>query len=105
MADKDPKDMDEIELFGRYMHVVVDHEEKLKLEIYALRKTLEVYANPKPSADAPLEKIVKDLMDDPIVQNIVHHEFDEARRQIDDLIREGKLTQLLHSMTPEGPVN
>ena len=103
MADEEQ--IDDLEAFRRYMHANVDHEEKLKLEIYALRKTLEIYANPKPSADVPLEQIVKDLMSDPIVQNIVHHEFDQARNQIDDLIREGKMKKLLYSMTPKGTVN
>jgi hypothetical protein len=99
------EDFADLEAFGLFLHEQAKHEESLKLEIFALRKTLEVYANPKTQNDPPLEETVKFLMDDPIVKSLVHRDFEEVARQIDDLIQEGKLKKLLYSMKPEGPVN
>jgi hypothetical protein len=93
------------ELLRTLLHKISSYNESLKLEIFALRKTLETYANPKNPSDPPLEETVTYLMKDPIVRKIVHSEFEQIARQIDDLVDQGKALQLLSLWTPEGPVH
>lgn len=105
MADEDFSHLSNLELLKQFLYEIAKYEESLKLEIFALRKTLEAYANPKSPSDPPLEETVTALMNDGIVKHLVHAEFEPILRQIDDLIEGGKLTELLSSWTPKGPIH
>ena len=105
MDKKDLSKLDTLESFRKFLYEIAAREESFKLEIYALRKTLEIYANPKTPSDPSLEETVTYLMKDPIVKKLVHVEFEPIIRQIDDLVEETKLLQLLSSWNPKGPAN
>jgi hypothetical protein len=76
MADQDLSHLDTFESLRRFLYKIAEYEESLRLEILALRATLETYANPKSPEDPPLEETVMLLKNDPIVKRLVHRDFE-----------------------------